>query len=220
MRRKLARILGFLLLISAGSGEISLPLPKTDNGMGINQVISSRRSVRRYSSQPLTLAELSQLLWSAQGITDPRGKKRSAPSAGAIYPLKLYVSVKPGGVKGISEGIYLYLPQEHKLKKLISGDHQASLAQIAFGQIWMAQAPIIFIFTAEPSRMISRYRERAWLYIHLEAGMASENLMLQAVALGMGSCAVGAFWENRLAKLLKLSPSQKSLLMVTVGRKD
>jgi len=219
MRRALAGFLGFFFLFSAGASEITLPSPKTSDGLGINQVISARRSVRSYSPRALSLSELSQLLWSAQGITEQKTKKRSAPSAGAIYPLGLYVSVKKGGIEGLEEGIYLYLPETNALKRLISGDFQNRLAQIAFSQIWMARAPVIFIFTAEPSRMISRYRERAWLYIHLEAGMASENLMLQAVALGMGSCAVGAFWENRLSKLLKLSPTQKPLLMVPVGKK-
>ena len=219
MRRALAGFLGFFFLFSSWASEITLPSPKTSDGLGINQVISARRSVRSYSPRALSLSELSQLLWSAQGITEQKTKKRSAPSAGAIYPLGLYVSVKKGGIEGLEEGIYLYLPETNALKRLISGDFQNRLAQIAFSQIWMTQAPVIFIFTAEPSRMISRYRERAWLYIHLEAGMASENLMLQAVALGMGSCAVGAFWENRLSELLKLSPGKKPLLMVPVGKK-
>jgi len=219
MRRALAGFLGLFFLFSARASEITLPSPKTSDGLGINQIISARRSVRSYSPRALSLSELSQLLWSAQGITEQKTKKRSAPSAGAIYPLGLYVSVKKGGIEGLEEGIYLYLPETNTLKRLISGDFQNQLAQIAFGQIWMARAPVIFIFTAESAQMWARYRERAWLYIHLEAGMASENLMLQAVALGMGSCAVGAFWENRLSKLLKLSPSQKPLLMVPVGKK-
>lgn len=219
MRRYLTASWIFILAICLKAEIINLPLAQTTGGVGINQVITKRRSVRRFSSQSLTLNELSQLLWSAQGITDPYGKKRSAPSAGAIYPLKLYVVVKTNGVKGIDAGIYLYIPQNHSIRLIKKGDYMRKLAEISYGQFWIEKAPIAFIFCADPQRMMARYRERAWLYIHLEAGMAGENLMLCAVSLELGSCAVGAFWDNKLANLLQLPETQKPLLIIPVGKK-
>jgi SagB-type dehydrogenase family enzyme len=149
------------------------------------------------------------LLWSAQGITDAEFGLRSAPSAGGTYPLEIYLAT--------SEGLARYCPEKHCLAVALREDVRAALAKAALGQEWVAEAPLVFIFTAEIKKTAQRYDERANLYVPIEVGCAAENLMLEAAALGLGSVAVGAFREKDVGKALKLAKGSDPYLIVPVG---
>ena len=172
--------------------------------------LQHRRSVREFSAEPLTIDELSQLLWSAQGITDARGH-RTAPSAGALYPLELYLAT--------GEGLYRYIPRDHALQCVRVGDLRPQLSDAALGQGFIAEAPATIIFTAVFSRTEERYGSaRSPRYIHLEAGHAAQNVLLQAVAIGLGAVPVGAFQDNLVSSVLDLPSDHVPLYLVPIGR--
>jgi len=223
MRKVLIGLILFGLVMAGriwSEEGIKLPAPELKAGASINYAIQSRRSVRSYKESPLSLKDISQLLWSAQGITDPKTRFRSAPSAGAIYPLSVYVVVQKKGVDGLSPGIYLYVAEGHGLKQMRSGDFYPDLVNAALNQDWIKRSSVVFIFTGEPFAMSLKYKERAWQYIFMGAGMAAENLILQAVAMGLGSCPVGAFYDEKVAELIRLKGNEKPLLVVPVGKME
>jgi len=202
----------------AGAQTImKLPAPDSQSGNPLNQLLQSRRSIRAYQDSVLNLNEISQLSFSAQGITEPKTGFRSAPSAGAIYPLSLYVAVK-NSVKELKPGIYLYLPETHSLKLIKTGDFFDQIIKSALNQSWMKKANAIFILTANPEKISGKYKDRAERYIFIEAGMSAENLLLQAVNLGLGACPVGAFYDQAIAQILNLPAEQKVLLLLPVGK--
>jgi SagB-type dehydrogenase family enzyme len=188
---------------------ISLPEPKLKGAMSLEEAIQKRRSKRSYISQELTFEEISQLLWSVQGITDERRGFRAAPSAGALYPLKIYL------VK--ADGLYLYLPDGHRIKRLSEKDLRQPLAQAALRQEYIAQAPIDIVICAVYERVTSKYRKRGIRYADIEAGHAAQNLQLQAVTLGLGSVPIGAFKDNAVKKVLSLPEDHQPLYIIPVG---
>jgi len=196
---------------------IELPEPRRSGTLSVEEAIQRRRSIRAYREEPLTLSHLSQLLWAAQGITDERRGYRAAPSAGALYPLELYVVVGEGGVEmegGFLEaGVYHYQPQNHALRFLLSGDLRRELASVALGQMFIADAPAVIVFTAIYERTTSRYGSRGRRYVHLEAGHAAQNVYLQAEALELGTVVVGAFQDGRVKELLELDREEPLYLM-------
>ncbi|MEN2998273.1 MAG: SagB/ThcOx family dehydrogenase [Brevinematia bacterium] len=200
------------------SGIISLPAPRTIGKVSVEEAIKLRRSVRDYTKEALNLQEVSQLLWSAQGITDPITGFRSAPSAGATYPLEIYLIVGKEGVVGLEEGVYLYIPQGHKLKHLAKGDIRKELAISALGQAWVEKAPISIVITAIYERTTHRYGERGIRYVHMEVGHVGQNLHLQGVALGLGMVMVGAFYDEQVKKILQLPKEQHPLYIIPIGR--
>jgi len=177
--------------------------------MALELCIAQRRSVRSFTDQALTWEQIGQLLWAAQGITELQRGLRAAPSAGALYPLELYV-VTP-------EGIYHYLPAEHAVAPLAQGDRRAALGEACLGQLWVAQAPVSFVITAVYARTAAKYGERARRYADMEAGGAMENLLLQAVALGLGGVAVGAFRDPAVSEIMGIDATETPLLVVPVG---
>ena len=187
-----------------------LPEPRTKGNVSVEEAISNRRSVRSFSSIPLTDKMLSQLLWSAQGITDTRRRFRAAPSAGATYPLETYVVT--------AEGVFHYLPDKHALEEIRKGDVRKYLSKAALGQPWVQTAPVSVVFAAVPERTTRRYGQRGYMYIHMEAGHAAENLHLQAVALGLVSVPVGAFDDAEVSKVLGLPKGETPLYIIPVGR--
>jgi len=195
---------------------IRLPEPRYDSDISLEQSLVQRRSIRSYKAEPLGLQEVSQLLWSAQGVTDPRGF-RTAPSAGALYPLELYVVV--GHVQGLSSGVYRYKPQEHRLLNVMDGDRRAELAQAVWGQVWVKEGAVVFVFTAVYERTAIKYGDRGVRYVHIEVGHAAQNLCLQATAMGLGAVTVGAFDDGQVAELLKLPAAEHPLYIIPVGRK-
>ena len=194
---------------------IRLPDPLRGGGPSLEEALLRRRSVREYSDEPLRLLELSQLLWAAQGITDPRGL-RTAPSAGGTYPLEIYVAV--GAVEGLSAGVYKYRPAGHSLAKVREGDARAELAGAALGQRWVKEAAIDIIIAADYGRTTARYGDRGIRYVHMEAGHAAQNILLQAAALGLGAVPVGAFDDDGVGRALGSPPNERPLYIIPIGR--
>jgi len=188
---------------------ISLPEPKLKGAMSLEEAIQRRRSKRSYISQELTLEEISQLLWSVQGITDERMGFRAAPSAGALYPLEIYLLK--------ADGLYLYLPDGHRIKRLSEKDLRRPLAQAALWQGYIAQAPIDIVICAVYERVTSKYGKRGIRYTAIEVGHAAQNLHLQAVVLGLGSVPIGAFDDDAVKKVLSLPKDHQPLYIIPVG---
>jgi SagB-type dehydrogenase family enzyme len=193
----------------AGGDSISLPPVDSNGPVPIEEAIRLRRSVRRFSESMPSDEIVSRLLWAAQGITDPRNGLRSAPSAGATYPLEVFLAT--------ARYLAQYVPERHCLVIREREDIRAALAKAAVGQHWFAKAPLVFAFTAVASKTARRYDERANLYVPIEVGCASENLMLEAAACGLGSVAIGAFDEREVSRALKLPKGWDPYLIVPVG---
>jgi len=196
---------------------IELPEPQYDSDVSIEQSLLRRRSIRSYTGESLTLKEVAQLLWAAQGVTDPTGF-RTAPSAGAIYPLELYVVA--GDVQDLSPGVYRYEPDEHQLLRTVEVDKRAELAKAALGQHFVGEGAIVIVFTAVYERTTGKYGDRGIRYVHMEVGHAAQNLCLQAAAMDLGVVTVGAFYDEELGELLDLPGDEQPLYIIPVGRKQ
>jgi len=186
-----------------------------DAGRSLERALAERRSVRAFSPGALSLAELSQLLWAAQGVTAPAGQ-RTAPSAGALYPLELRVAV--GAVAGLEPGLYRYLPAAYRLERGDARDPRPALAAAAHAQSWVRKNAALVILSAEYARTTGKYGQRGVRYAHLEAGHAAQNLLLTATALGLGSVIVGAFDDAAVARALALPPGEAPLVLIPLGR--
>jgi SagB-type dehydrogenase family enzyme len=158
------------------------------------------------------------LLWAAQGITDRNRGFRSAPSGGALYPLDVYVVAGKGGVEGIGAGIYRYLPQKHVLEKLGDGDRRERLAQAALQQTWIGEAPVVFVITAEYSRITGKYGQRGIRYAQIEIGHVGQNIFLQAEALKLRTGIVGAFYDDKVAETIEAPDKHEPMLIMPVGK--
>jgi len=211
----IGRSLSTLILATTLFAEqdmITLPSPRLESTASLEHTINMRRSLRDFSPESLSVEQLSQLLWSGQGITGGE-ELRAAPSAGALYPMELRVLVQR--VKGLAPGLYVYKPEAHALEVQRIPDAGYPLGDAAYGQNWMEQAPIVIFITATPSRTRVKYGERTERYLFLEAGHIGQNILLQAVALGLGGTPVGAFDDDRLAKFL--GTRQTPLYILPIG---
>ncbi len=195
---------------------VKLPEPRYDSEKSLEQSLLQRRSVRGYRNDPLTLQEVSQLLWAAQGITDPSGL-RTAPSAGALYPLELHLVV--GNVQGLPPGVYHYEPDGHRLARTADGDRRAELANAALGQDYVEKGAIAVVFTAVYERVTGKYGDRGIRYTDMEAGHAAQNLCLQATSLGLGAVTIGAFDDEQVGRLVNLPPDERPLYIIPVGKR-
>ena len=195
---------------------IQLPKPQYDSDVSIEQSLRQRRSTRDYTNEPLKLHEVSQLLWATQGITDARGY-RTAPSAGALYPLELYIVV--GKVEHLAPGIYKYDPHDHEIVVLIEGDKRVDLAVAALSQPWVKDGALSIVIAAVYERTTVKYGDRGIRYVHIEVGHAAQNLCLQATAMDLGVVTVGAFNDERVSELLNLPDNEKPLYIIPIGRK-
>lgn len=191
------------------TNTLQLPPPDTTGTVSLEQAIAERRSVRSFTEQALTEEQIGQLLWAAQGITAPGRGLRAAPSAGALYPLEVYVVT--------AQGVYHYQPRGHLLRLHLSGDQTATLARACLGQGCVQQAAANFVITAVYSRTQAKYGERARQYVDIEVGAAGENLLLQAVALDLGAVMVGAFRDQAVAQALQLPADHHPVLVIPVG---
>jgi SagB-type dehydrogenase family enzyme len=206
------RILVIVVFAMSSIGQVSrdvvkLPPPRTTGGMSLDHTLAARRSVREFLPTPLTWSEIGQLLWAAQGITHDEGK-RTAPSAGATYPLELYVAT--------AEGLFHYRPDGHSVARVAARDVRREIQQAAGDQDAL-EAPAIFAFAAVPARTAARYGERATRYVQIEIGHAGQNLLLEAAALGLGAVPMGAFSDADLHRVLGLPRDQAILYLVPVG---
>ncbi len=195
---------------------IDLPDPDTTGTAKLESLLEARRSHRRFAPQALELAQLSQLLWAAQGCTNDKCL-RTAPSAGGTFPLEMYAVVGEAGVMGLDAGVYHYHPRPHALERTREGDVRADLAAKCVNQMFIAQAPATLVIAADVSRTARAYNERARRYVDMEAGHAGQNVYLQAEALGLGTVAVGAFSDVQVTALLDLPPGQEALYVFPVG---
>jgi SagB-type dehydrogenase family enzyme len=196
------------LQTSDAAPVIELPPPETGADHSLERAIAARRSHRRLATTPLSREEIGQLLWAAQGITSARGL-RTAPSAGARYPLELYVL--------LPDGVYGYLPRRHALIRVATRDLRAVMWKLAYAQPWLAEAPAIFLFTGVYQRTAARYGRRAQRYVHIEVGHAAQNLLLQATALGLGGVGVGAFADREVQQTLGLPRAHEPLYAIPIG---
>jgi SagB-type dehydrogenase family enzyme len=193
--------------------RVSLPQPILDGKVSVERAICERRSRRNFSSSPLTQQQLSQLLWSAQGIRE--WGLRTSPSAGATYPIDLYVVV--GEVEGLKPGLYRYTPQNHSLALHLDGDLRRDLTLASLSQSFILDAPISIVITADYRRTTRRYGERGKRYVHIEVGHIGENLYLQAEALELGTVAIGAFIDNDVKRILALPENLDPLYIMPFG---
>jgi SagB-type dehydrogenase family enzyme len=202
--------------IQEGAGmRKKLPDPKSRGIVSLEESLAKRRSVREYDNTPLSLEDVSQLLWAAQGITAHWGA-RTAPSAGALYPLEVIVVV--GNVVDLPPGGYRYDPKGHELVGITVGDLRPKLASSALGQSVVRNAAIDVVFTAVYQRTTRKYGDRGTQYVHMEAGHAAQNLCLQATALGLGTVPIGAFDDEQVSRLLNLLKDERPLYLIPVGK--
>jgi SagB-type dehydrogenase family enzyme len=195
----------------------SLPEPNLKGAKSLEEAILERRSTRDYQDKGLNLDQVSQILWAGQGITDESSGFRSAPSAGALYPLDLYLVVGENGVKELTAGVYHFIPQGHKLEKISSGDLRTKVMEASLNQVFIAQAPIVLIITGEYERTTKKYGERGKQYVHLEAGHVGQNIYLQVESLGLGTVTVGAFDGEEIIKILNLPQAHKPFYVMPIG---
>jgi SagB-type dehydrogenase family enzyme len=219
-------VLAVVLIIPGGCGEskaistaaedkvIVLPEPARNSDTSLEEALLGRRSVRNFGSEAMTLKQVGQLLWAGQGITSSDGK-RTAPSAGALYPLEVYVVI--GNVEGAASGVYKYEPSSHTLTRVIDGDQRDSLAQAAVGQTSVRQGAIDIVIAAVYEITTVKYGERGVMYVHIEAGHAAQNICLQAVALKLGTVTVGAFDDAGVQKVLMLPEDEVPLYIIPAG---
>jgi SagB-type dehydrogenase family enzyme len=195
---------------------LTLPTPLYDSQTSIEQALQARRSVRSFNPAPLSLAEVSQLLWAAQGITHPGGL-RTAPSAGALYPLDIYLIV--GNVLDLPAGVYRYKPQDHELIQNSEGDIRQNLFEAALQQSAVKDAAIVLVISAVYERTTVKYGQRGIQYVHTEVGHAAQNVYLQVESLGLGTVYIGAFHEEEIKAVLQMSEEETPLGLMPVGRK-
>ena len=204
--------------------RIELPQPRYKSETSVEEALRGRRSVRTYQNKPLTLAEISQLLWAAYGITQKmgapdflRGGLRTAPSAGALYPLEIYVLA--GNVNGLKDGIYKYQSNGHYLMTITDGDKRAELCAAALGQEMIKEAAAVIVYSAVYHRTTKKYGTRGKeRYVCMDAGHSAQNIYLQAYALQLGCCVSGAFSDERVRKVLSLGKDETPLYLIPVGK--
>jgi SagB-type dehydrogenase family enzyme len=199
--------------------KVKLPGPEKSGGMPVWEAVGRRRSVRDFRRSPISAADLSQLLWASQGVTKVMGEYalRSAPSAGALYPIEAYISVQL--VEGIKPGIYHYGVREHELELLRPGDFRAAVSEAALDQGFLAEAAVVFAWTAVFARSKWKYKERAYRYVYLDAGHIAQNMALAAVALGLGSCQIAALYDDEVNAILGVDGKEESIVYMTaLGR--
>ncbi|MDD5419459.1 MAG: SagB/ThcOx family dehydrogenase [Methanomicrobiaceae archaeon] len=198
-----------------GGDTIALPAPEAKDSVPVEEALLERRSIRTYTDAPLDIADISSLLWAVQGITDSRGY-RTAPSAGALYPLEVTIAI--GEVVGISPGSYRYLPGQHAIVRINEGDHRRQLAAAAYGQQPPEDAPATIVISGVYARTRTKYGDRAERYTWMEAGHASQNCYLIATARGLGTVAIGAFDEQRVQEIMGLAADEIPLYLMPVGK--
>jgi SagB-type dehydrogenase family enzyme len=187
---------------------VALPAPRKDSSVSLESVLARRRSVREFTKQALTLEEISQLLWAAQGVTSSWGG-RTAPSAGALYPLEVYVVTK--------ERVLHYLPAHHQAEVHLTGDRRPALEAAGMSQASIGDAPAVFVITGVVARTQAKYGSRASRYVYLEAGHAAQNLLLEAVALNLGGVPIGAFTDASVSSVLSLPSDRRPIYLIPIG---
>lgn len=201
-----------------GRPRIELPRPAPAEGMSLDEALRTRASVRDYSPEPLSLPDLAYLLWATTGVqrTERGHEFRTAPSAGALYPIETYVVAN--NVRDLGPGLYHYAVKDHRLEELKPGDLRLPTAGAALGQRICYDAAAVFVWTAVFERSKWKYKQRAYRYIYMDAGHIGENFYLAATALKLGACTVGALFDDDLNALLGVDGIEESgIYMAAVG---
>ena len=199
------------------SQTISLPDPIPESAFSLEESLKARRSVREYSQIPLRLEEVSQLLWSAQGITADFGG-RTAPSAGALYPLEVYLAA--GNVEKLSPGVYIYKPRGHEIELLKNQDVREELSGAAVGQLSVRNGAVSIVISAVYERTTIKYGDRGVRYVHIETGHAAQNVCLQATSLNLGAVTIGAFNDKQVKDILGMPENEDPLYIIPVGKSE
>ncbi|MGB9006010.1 MAG: SagB/ThcOx family dehydrogenase [Candidatus Aminicenantales bacterium] len=225
-----------LILVNVGYAQaseaetIQLPPPRQDSRMSVEKAISQRRSVREFAEGSLSLVEISQILWAAQGFTQERkdpprlwnpkyewqGGLRTAPSAGALYPMEIYLLA--GNIEGLTTGVYKFVPKSHSLKKIMAGDKRSALSDAALKQAAIEKAAAVVVMAGVYERTSYKYGERAERYVVMEAGSIAENIYLQGATLGLGTVLIGAFKDEEVKKVLQMPEDERPLIIMPLGR--
>jgi SagB-type dehydrogenase family enzyme len=230
MRLNLLLFLVLALLVLPGCGNstttptlevldsmpIELPEPRLRSDVSLEEALLVRRSIREYTYEALTLEEVSQLLWAAQGITAEWGG-RTAPSAGALYPLEVYLVV--GNVENLALGVYKYKPHTQELIRVKDEDVRGKLAEAAVGQACVKEGAIDIVIAAIYERTTRKYADRGVRYVHMEAGHAAQNLYLQVTALNLGMVTIGAFYDDQVKEIVGMLENEAPLYVIPVGRR-
>ncbi|AGA34641.1 SagB-type dehydrogenase domain protein [Thioalkalivibrio nitratireducens DSM 14787] len=195
---------------------VDLPEPRLAGTVSIEQTLAERRSVRSFAPAALDLDQVSQLAWAAQGVTRRADGFRTAPSAGATYPLEIDLLVS--GMAEIPDGVYRYDPGRHRLEHRITGDLRRALHDAALRQSPILAAPVVMVISGQVSRTARRYGARATRYVFMEAGHAAQNVYLQGVALDIGTVVIGAFHDREVTAVLELREGEQPLYILPLGR--
>jgi SagB-type dehydrogenase family enzyme len=197
------------------ANAFKLPAPQHRGLVSVERALAARRSIRKFLNSPLELQEASQLLWSAQGISNSRGY-RTAPSAGALYPLEVYAAV--GNVTDLEAGIYKYIIREHALLEKAEGDRRQDICSAALHQSYISAAPVVLLLCTVNDRVLNKYGERGMRYVFMEVGHAAQNVCLQAVALGLGTTVIGAFRDSDVKAAVNMDENEHPACIITAGR--
>ena len=218
----LVMALGFTLVnLTAGFGAeaIKLPPPATKGTVSVEEALQNRRSTRKFANRSLELAQISQLLWAADGINNPQGK-RTAPSGRAAYPIDLYLVVGERGVTNLAPGVYRYVVADQALELVAPGEFRPAVVKACNSQVWIGEAPVIVVIAGDIKRSEAKNGEQAALFTHVEAGFIGQNIFLQAGALNLGAGVAGGFKDKPLAQALKLPENDVPFLVMPVGHKQ
>ena len=224
LQRKLDKMVEELPEVHKELEIIKLPEPRFESDTSVEEALKGRRSIRAYKEEPLTLREVSQLLWAAYGVTKKlekpallRGGFRTAPSAGGLYPLEIYLVA--GSVEGLADGIYKYKSAGHELARIVKGDRRAKLCEAGLGQKMIENAPAVIVYSAIFERNTKKYgprgRER---YVWMDAGHSAENVYLQAYALDIGVCVSGAFIDLLVRNVMHMTKEEEPIYIIPVGK--
>lgn len=193
---------------------IVLPEAGSREGMPLDSVLALRRSVREFSPEKVSLDEVARLLWAGQGITNEHGY-RTAPSAGGLYPIDLYLFAR--AVDGLDTGVYRYIPETHTLNIISRRDIHEELGEAALDQEWVREAPVIIILAGAPEKTYVKYGDRAWRYVLIESGCVAQNILLESIGLRLASVIVGSFYDERIRPLLGIQPAVHPLAIICIG---
>jgi len=223
MKKSLLGVFASLLFAIAGQGKamadsktIALPAPKLSGDLSVEEALQKRRSVRNYRDAALSLAEIGQLAWAAQGITGGNRGYRTAPSAGATFPIEIYFLLT--GMDDVPDGVYRYGNRDHRLVKVLPGDKRRDVFQAALRQEAIINAPVVMVITGVVERTAARYGERAPRFVYLEAGHVAQNVCLQAVGLDIGTVVIGAFDDDGIKRALQLAENESPLYLMPLGK--
>jgi len=184
--------------------------------MILDRVLRQRKSIRDFQQQPISKDQLSYLLWASTGIQriEDGYEFRTTPSAGALYPIETYVVVND--VRKLEAGVYHYSIKAHQLEQLKQGEFRQEVTAAALGQGMCQTSAVVFVWSAVFERCKWKYGQRAYRYIYLDAGHIAENLALAAVSLNLGSCEIGALYDNQVNAILGIDGSEESVVCMAV----